>query len=102
MFSKDDFEEEIWIYKLIMHFNGSASLISSGLAIFLIMYKSTRQMAEYKFYLLNIVLWSTALDTYLGILYLPMLTLPASGMGASLYARITLCTNHFMHGQVNV
>jgi hypothetical protein len=50
-----NYDREIQIYKFTMHLNGIASLLSSTLAIYMILYKSPQQMGSYKWYLLNIV-----------------------------------------------
>jgi hypothetical protein len=91
MFSKDDFQDEIRIYKLLMHGNGVSSFLSTILAVWMIFYKSPPQMKIYRWsafvysayfrhfrYLLNIIFWSAAVDTYLGLFYTPMLFFPAS------------------------
>ncbi|KAI6174508.1 hypothetical protein M3Y97_00998600 [Aphelenchoides bicaudatus] len=39
-------------------------------------------MGNYKWYLLNIVFWSAALDIYLGVFYTPFLLFPATGVSA--------------------
>lgn len=80
MFSKDQFQNEIETYKRIMQINGISAMLSTFLSVYMIIYKSTSQMAEYKWHLLNISLWSAALDIYLSVIYLPTLVLPASGL----------------------
>jgi hypothetical protein len=80
MLSDDNFQHEIYVYKLILHINGISSLLSSTLATFMILKKSTPQMAQYKFYLLNIVVWSALLDIYIGVFYVPFPTFPGTGV----------------------
>lgn len=80
MFSKDDFQNEIKIYKRVIELNGIWSVLFTFLSIYMIIFKSTTQMAQYKWYLLNICLWSAALDIYLSLVYLPVLLYPAVGL----------------------
>lgn len=80
MLSATDFEYELYVYRVIMHINGISSFLSTLLAIYVIIVHSAPQMAQYRWYLLNIVAWSSTLDIYLGILYSPVLLFPATGL----------------------
>jgi hypothetical protein len=63
------------VYFFAMHFNGLLSLLSTILAVYIILKKSTVHIQTYKWYLLNIVLFSFYVDFYLSILYIPKITL---------------------------
>lgn len=76
----DEFDKEIYFYRIIMNINGVCSLLSSILAAYIILCKSTPEMANYKWYLINILIWSVSLDTYLGFLYVPQILTPAMGI----------------------
>jgi hypothetical protein len=80
MSSKDDFQSEISKYRLLIHINGVSSIFTTVLSVYMILYRSTPQMVRYKWYLLNIVFWSTFLDLYLSFFYTPQILFPALGM----------------------
>lgn len=80
MFSKDEFQNEIEIYKRFMQINGVSSLLCTFLAIYMIFYRSTPQMAQYKWYLFWITSWSAALDIYTAIIYIPTFMFPTIGI----------------------
>jgi hypothetical protein len=63
------------VYKDAMHINGFVSLLTTILAVYMILFKSNVKIQTYKWYLLNIVCWSAAVDFYISVLYLPWLTL---------------------------
>lgn len=49
-----EYELEAQILVIFMHTSGILSLVTSFLAIYMILKKSTTQMGAYKYYLLNI------------------------------------------------
>jgi heme/copper-type cytochrome/quinol oxidase subunit 1 len=80
MLSKEQLEREAHLYQLVMHVNGISSILSTLIAIFMILKKSTPAMGQYKWHLLNIVFWSALVDIYLGVLYVPSFMFPATGV----------------------
>jgi hypothetical protein len=80
MLSKEQLENEAHLYQLVMRINGISSILSTIIATFMILKKSTPAMGQYKWHLLNIVFWSALVDIYTGIFFIPVPQFPAIGV----------------------
>lgn len=74
MFDDKYFANSVWR----LHINSAIILPFNILAIYLIL--STKSIGNYKFYLLNIVIWSFLLDLYLTLIFSPVPIFPAAGI----------------------
>uniref|UniRef100_A0A1I7W7Z2 Serpentine receptor class gamma n=1 Tax=Heterorhabditis bacteriophora TaxID=37862 RepID=A0A1I7W7Z2_HETBA len=50
------------------------------LAIYLIVFKSTREMKNYRWHLLNYQIWAASIDIFFNVLYQPVIFLPVVAM----------------------
>jgi hypothetical protein len=70
-------------YHFAMPINGMLSLLSTILAVYMILYKSSVQIQTYKWYLLNIVAWAFIADCYLSVLYVPIIATLGKAIASS-------------------
>jgi hypothetical protein len=73
---------EYWqnLHEHTIPFNGLLSLLSTSLAVYMILYKSNTQIQTYKWFLLNIVAWTFITDVYLSIFYAPRIVMNGRGI----------------------
>jgi hypothetical protein len=69
-------EDFVASYSTWMHINGALSFLMFLLCLYLILFKTPSSMSEYKWYLVNLVVWALVFDIYTTILYMPLPLFP--------------------------
>uniref|UniRef100_A0A1I7WJ65 Serpentine receptor class gamma n=1 Tax=Heterorhabditis bacteriophora TaxID=37862 RepID=A0A1I7WJ65_HETBA len=63
---------------LFYNINSPICILLNLLATYLIVFKSSREMREYRWYLLYYQIWVSALDVHLNVLFQPVIFFPIS------------------------
>ena len=72
-------EDDVDSFLLKMHMNGVLSILSTALAIYLIIWKSPKSMGAYKWFLLNIVISIFWFEVYIIFILVPFPIFPNPG-----------------------
>uniref|UniRef100_A0A1I7XDV6 7TM_GPCR_Srx domain-containing protein n=1 Tax=Heterorhabditis bacteriophora TaxID=37862 RepID=A0A1I7XDV6_HETBA len=70
------FENRHAILLLIYKISSPICFLLNILAIYLIVFKSTREMKNYRWHLLNYQIWTASIDIFLNVLFQPVIFLP--------------------------
>ncbi|KAI6208591.1 Serpentine Receptor, class H [Aphelenchoides besseyi] len=76
----EELVERVDLYRRLMFFNAVFCCTISVFVVLLIFTRTPRSMHSFRWYLLNIVFWSSIFDIYMSVFYTPVVMLPTIGL----------------------